>query len=104
MTEKEQIERNAKTIREVNASIISLGNTAGDLGESFKALGENLRIWRLNRIPKEQVEQYKTEVMDYAKQIGFDTTEIAEKLTDRVLRQNILNHSDPVTAITFCLV
>lgn len=103
MTEKEQIESCAKSLRELNSAVIRLCESAKGLGTTFEELSKNIREWQLNRIPKEDIEKYKGEILTYAEQVGFNQNEIANKLTDRVLRSHYLNRNVPQTVIVGCL-
>lgn len=104
MTAKEQIENNAKTIREMKASISALGQSAREVGRAYSDLAKVAKGWQLKSVPAEQIEQYKVEILDCAEKAGFDQNDLIDKLTDDFLRNHFCNHSAPEAVLTFCLV
>lgn len=87
----------------MNNAVISLCEGAKGLGVTFEELSKNIREWQLNRIPQADIERYKNEILTYAEQVGFNQSEIVDKLTDKVLRGHYLNHSNPQTVLVCCL-
>lgn len=103
MTEKEQIENCAKTIRESQQRIQTY-QPPTELGKAFEELNKTMREWQLKRIPKEDIAKYKKEILNYAEQIGFNPNDFVDKLTDMVLRTQFYNHSEPRMVLMLCLV